>query len=159
MTDQLPIPPAAPPTNATEASAALEARKADPAWSDRYLTGNLTAKKEFDDLTALIAAGGDDTVAVAMNSNPVNMPTTDLHLMAHTAAMFRELGIRDEVTREFLQGKGVTAQEMELVVNWRKEHMGDIEWQKKLLSGDVKAKQQLMLANSIIVNGIKKAAA
>jgi hypothetical protein len=159
MTDQTLVVPPAPPTNATEARAALDARKADPAWSDRYLAGSPAEKKEFDSLTAMIAAGGDDTVSVAMSGNPVYMPTTDMAMMAHTAAMFRELGIRDEVTREFLQGKGVSAQEYELVVNWKKEHMGDVEWQKKYLSGDVKAGQQMMLANSVIVNGKRETAA
>jgi hypothetical protein len=87
------------------------------------------------------------------------MPTTDLHQMAHTAAWFRDLGISSEVTSEFLRGGQVTAREFELVTNWKKEHMGAAEWREKLLSGDVKANQQLMLANSILVNGVKREAA
>jgi hypothetical protein len=161
MTEPLVVPdvPAAPPKTATEARTVLDARKADPAWSGRYLAGNPAAKKEFDDLTAMVAAGGDDTVAVAMNGHPANMPTTDQHQMAHTTALFRELGIRDEVTREFLQGKQVTPQEYELVANWKKEHMGDADWVKKYLSGDVKARQQMMIADTVLVNGIKREAA
>ncbi len=68
----------------------------------------MAARKEFDKLTAKIAAGGEDTVAVAMAGNPVHMPTTEMHQMAHTAEMFRSLGIRDEVTNQFLRGEKVS---------------------------------------------------
>jgi hypothetical protein len=156
MTDQLPIPPTAPPTNATQARTALDARKADPAWGGKIFNGDVAANKELRDLTAMVAAGGDDTVAVAMNGNPVNMPTTDQAHMAHTAALFRELGIRDEVTSQFLRGEQVTPQEYELVANWKKEQMGDEAFVKRFLSGDVKARQQMLIADTVLVNGIKR---
>jgi hypothetical protein len=108
MTDQA-------PTTATEARTVLDARLADKDWGGRVFNGDIAANKELRDLTAKIAAGGDDTVAVAMTGNPVNMPTTDLAQMAHTTAMFRDLGIRDEVTKQFLSGQQVTPQEYELV--------------------------------------------
>jgi hypothetical protein len=158
MTDQLETP-AAPPKNATEAQAALNSRGADQEWRAKVFNGDPAANKEWRDLTAMVAAGGDDTVAVAMSGNPVNMPTTDLHQMAHATAMFRSLGIRDEVTANFLRGEKVTPQEYELVTAWKKEHLGDAEFVKKYLSGDVKAGQQMMLANSILVNGVKRTAA
>jgi hypothetical protein len=154
MTEQLETPPA-PPKNATEARTVLDARKADKDWGERVFSGDVAANKELYELTAMVAAGGDDTVAVAMSGNPANMPTTDLHQMAHTAGWFRELGIRDEVTSEFLRGGQVTPKEFELVTNWKKEHMGDAEFVKKYLSGDVKAQQLMTIANSVLVNGAK----
>jgi hypothetical protein len=105
-----------------------------------------------------VAAGGDDTVTVAMNGNPVNMPTTDQAHMAHTAALFRELGIRDIVTQEFLQGKQVTAQEYELVKNWKTTSIGDNApggFVERYLAGNVEAKQKMLLANSVLTNGIR----
>jgi hypothetical protein len=151
--------PPAPPKNSTEARAVLDARTADPSWGGRVFNGDPAANKEFHELTAMVAAGGDDTVAVAMAGNPVYMPTTDLHQMAHTTALFRELGIRDEVTSQFLRGVQVTPQEYELVSNWKKENMGDEAFVKRYLSGDVKASQQMMIANTVLVNGIKRTAA
>ena len=143
----------APPKNATEARTVLDARVADKAWEGRVFAGDIAANKELRDLTAMVAGGGDDTVTVAMTGNPVNMPTTELHQMASTAGWFRELGIRDEVTAEFLRGGKVTAQEFEAVSNWKKIQMGNEEWVKKYLSGDVEARQKMMIANTVLVNG------
>jgi hypothetical protein len=147
------------PKTATEAQATLDVRMADKAWGDRVLNRDAAASKEFRDLTAMVAAGGDDTVAVAMSGNPVNMPTTEQAQMAHTAALFREVGIRDEVTSQFLRGEQVTPQEYELVANWKKEQMGDEAFVKRFLSGDVKARQQMLIADTVLVNGIKRTAA
>jgi radical SAM superfamily enzyme YgiQ (UPF0313 family) len=145
----------APPATATEARAVLDARMADKDWGERVSNGDPNAKQELRDLAAKIAAGGDDTVAVAMNGKLPDMPTSDQRIMAHTAALFRELGIRDEVTSEFLRGKQVSPQEYEMVANWKKEHMGNAEWVQKYLSGDVEARQKMTIANSVLVNGVK----
>lgn len=155
MTDALQQP--TPPATATEARTVLDARLADKDWSTKVFAGDAAANKELHELTAMASRGGDDTVAAAMNGHPAYMPTTEQNQMAHTATLFRELGIRDEVTREFLQGKQVTPHEYELVKNWKKEHMGDAEFVKRYLSGDVKASQQMTIANSILVNGVKSA--
>jgi hypothetical protein len=154
MTEQLDTP-AAPPKTASEASAVLAARQADRDWGAKVFAGDPNANKEFRELTAMVSAGGDDTVTVAMNGNPVYMPSTDLHQMAHAAGWFRELGISDQIISEFLRGGQVTPQEYEAVANWKKEHMGDEDWVKKYLSGDVKARQQMMLADTVLVNGVK----
>jgi hypothetical protein len=160
MTEPIISPPVvdqAPPKTATEARVALDARAADKdGWAKRFDAGGITEKREWEQLTAMIAGGGDDTVTVAMTGNPVYMPTTDLHQMAHTAGWFRELGIRDEVTSEFLRGEKVTVQEYEAVSNWKKIQMGNEEWVKKYLSGDVEARQKMMIANTVLVNGAKE---
>jgi hypothetical protein len=159
MTDQQPQtpPPAAPPANATEAAARLETLKADGAWRDKFLASDGPALKEYRDLTAMIADGGDD-VAAAM-SGKLGAANTEQRHMAATAEMFRGLGIRDEVTSQFLRGEQVTPLEYELVSNWKKEHMADKAWRDLYLAGDLKAGQQMMLANSVLVNGIKKSEA
>jgi hypothetical protein len=160
MTEQQPAAPPAPPKNATEARAVLDARMADKDWGGRVFNGEPAANKELHELTAMVAAGGDDTVAVAMTGNPVFMPNTDMAAMAHTAAWLREMGIRSEVIKEVLEGRpSVTAREYELVTNFKKEKMGNAEFVRLFLSGDIKARQQLMLADSILVNGVKGEAA
>jgi hypothetical protein len=93
-----------------------------------------------------------------MTGAPALMPTSDMSAMSHTAALFRELGIRDVVTQEFLQGKQVTAQEYEATLNWKKTAMGDNSpggFVERLLAGNVEAKQKMLLANSILTNGIR----
>jgi len=150
------------PATATEARAALDTRLADKDWGARILAGDVAANQEFHALTAAAALDGPDTVAAAMAGNPAYMPTGDMQAMAHTAGLFREIGIRDEVTREFLEGKQVSPQEYELVSNWKKEAMGDKAaggFVERFLAGDVKARQQMTLANSVLVNGVKEAAA
>jgi hypothetical protein len=153
MTDQ--PAPLAPPANATEARTVLDARMADKDWGGRVFNGDVGANKELRELTAMVAAGGADTVTVAMNGNPVNMPTTEQAQMAHTTALFRGLGISDAVTSQFLRGEQVTPQEYELVANWKKEQMGDEAFVKRFLSGDVKARQQMLIADTVLVNGVK----
>jgi lysophospholipase L1-like esterase len=157
MTDQ--PAPLTPPANATEARAVLDARMADKDWGGRVFSGDIAANKELRELTAMVAAGGNDTVTVAMSGNPANMPTTDQAQMAHTTALFRQLGIRDEVTSQFLRGEQVTPQEYEAVANWKKEQMGDEAFVKRFLAGDVKARQQMLIADTVLVNGIKSKAA
>ena len=123
------------------------------------MTGDVTAKKEFHELTSKISAGGDDVVAAVMSGKLPEMASTEQRLMAGTAEMFRELGIRDEVTSEFLRGVKVTPQEYELVLNWKKEQMGDTGtdgFVKRYLAGDTKAHQQMTIANTILVNGVKE---
>jgi hypothetical protein len=159
MSDQPLVAPPAPPKTATEAHTALDARRADNDWGAKVFAGDIAANKELRDLTAMIAAGGDDTVEVAMAGHPANMPTTDLHQMAHTTAMFRSLGIRDEVTSQFLRGEPVSVLEYELVANFKKEKMGDEDFIKRFLSGGIKERQQMLIANSVLVNGIKRTAA
>jgi hypothetical protein len=155
MTEQLGTPPA-PPKTASEAQAVLDARIADKSYGARLFNGEAAAKKEFHDLTAKIAAGGDDTVAVAMAGNPIGMPTSEMHAMAHAAAMFRDLGIRDAVTEQFLRGEQVTAAEYEAVQNWKTTAMGDLDFVKRYLSGDIKAAQQMTYADIVLVNGVKE---
>jgi len=153
MTDALQQP--APPATATEARTVLDARLADKDWGAKVFAGDAAANKELHELTAMASRGGDDTVAAAMNGHPAYMPTTEQHQMAHTAALFRELGIRDDVTSQFLRGEQVTPQEYELVANFKKEMMGDEAFIKRFLNGDVKARQQMLIADTVLVNGIK----
>jgi hypothetical protein len=149
--------PSAPPANATEAAARLETLKADAGWRDKFLASDGPALKEYHVLTAMIADGGDD-VAVAM-SGKLGAASTEQRHMAATAEMFRGLGIRDEVTSQFLRGEQVTPQEYELVSNFKKELTADRAWRDRYLGGDLKAAQQMVIINSVLVNGIKKSEA
>jgi hypothetical protein len=145
------------PANATEARARLDARIADGDWGAKLFAGDATANREYRDLVGMAVADGDDVVAAAMNGKLPTGATTDQRHMAGAAEMFRDLGIRDEVTQQFLSGHQVSAKEFDLVFNWRKEHMGNADWVRLYLSGDLKAKQEMTVANSVIANGVKSA--
>lgn len=150
------------PATAMEARTTLDARIADKDFGARVLAGDADAKRELDVLHAKIHAGGDDVVEAALSGALGDMPSSDMRAMAGTAELFRELGIRDEVTREFLSGKGVTAHEYELVENWKKIAMGDRKpggFVERYLAGDTEAMNKMTLANSVLVNGVKKEAA
>jgi hypothetical protein len=50
----------APPANAAEASSRLGTLTADKAWGDKLLAGDAATMKEFNSLTEMVAAGGDN---------------------------------------------------------------------------------------------------
>jgi hypothetical protein len=161
MTEQLETP-AALPTNASEARTILDARKADPSWGAKVLAGHPEANREWRELTSKAADSDDSVVAAVMSGEPSRMPTTETHIMAGTAGWFRELGISDQVISEFLRGQQATAQEYEAVKNWKLMSMGDKSpggFVERILSGDVRARQQMMLADTVLVNGAKESKA
>jgi hypothetical protein len=123
MTEATLAPPA-PAATVMEARAQLDARIADKDWGARLTAGDANTNREFHDLTAMVANEDDSTIAAAMSGAIGDMPDSSIKTMAATAEMFRNLGIRDEVTSQFLRGQQVTSEEYELVSNWRKEHMG-----------------------------------
>jgi hypothetical protein len=146
------------PANATEAQTRLTSLVANKEWGAKIEAGDVAAKREMRELTAMIAAGGDDVAAAIVGGDQLpGSATTDQRHMAGAAEMFRELGIRTEVTQQFLSGHQVSAKEFELVSNWKKLQMRDAEWVKLYLSGDLKAQHQMTLANSVIANGVKSA--
>jgi hypothetical protein len=160
MTDiqqqQLGAPPVLPATPA-EAATRLTALKSDPAWRDQFLAGNGPQVKEFKNLSELAAKG--DNVDMAMAGISEGGQSSDSHAMTEVAKMFRELAIRDEVTSQFLRGEKVTLHEFKLVENWKREQMGDPNFVKRYLEGDLKARQQMTIANTVLVNGVKDVAA
>jgi hypothetical protein len=150
------------PATATEARAVLSARVADKEWGSRVFAGDIAANKELRQLTEKVAAGGDDVVAAAMSGALGAVPSSEQRQMAGTAEMFREWGIRDEITQQFLSGQQVTQQELELVKNWKILAMGDRSpggFVERYLAGDATAKQKMLIANSVLTNGAKEAAA
>jgi len=151
------------PATATEARTQLDAKLADKDWGARVLNGDVAANKELRELSHKSAESGDDVVAaaLALSGKDAYGPgtTSDQRVMASVAEEWRSLGIRDEVTAQFLRGEKVSAAEYELVKNWKTTAMGDQDFVKKFLAGDSVARQKMTIANSVLVNGIKDSAA
>jgi hypothetical protein len=159
MTEQTPAPPA----NATEAQSALNLKIADPEWGARFLNGDGAARREYDDLIGRVATGGDDVVASVMNGT---VPTSDhvaqpseIREMSVAVDMFRDLGINEQITANFLRGEQVTPDEYTRVANWKRAAMNDPVFTKAFLAGEQQARQKMTIANTVLVNGVKEKAA
>jgi hypothetical protein len=150
--------PPAPPATATEASARLTALSGDKAWSGKLLSGDLSATKEFNDLTTMVAEGGDG-VAVAMSGVLPPAANGEMREMAGLTEFLRDIGIRDEVIRETLSGGKVTQAEFDATKRWHDQRMRDQEFTKKWLAGSPEEAKQMTLAHIILSSEIKQAAA
>ena len=78
--------------------------------------------------------------------------------MAGTVAMMREMGIRGDVIREALAGYEPSQALIDETTRYKADLMSNPEWRKKFMSGDVEARRQKFLANSILTGGIREQA-
>lgn len=154
---QTPPPAPAPiPTTAVEAQGQMDARTGDRGWVDRFLKGDSAAVKEFHTLSGVLhnGASADDVVAAVVGgkANPADGVQRQ---MANMVDHFRDLGISDDVAKQFVSGQKVTPAEYQAVANLKKELMGSLEFTKAYLSGDVKAQQRMTIINAVLTNGVK----
>jgi hypothetical protein len=152
----LTAPPPAAPTTPAEAATRLDQAKADPKWTETFLAGHPERVREFHEWHALAAKGESvDRAMAGMYMEGGN--TTDHITQMGTAAVFRELGIRDEITRDVLVDKHtVTQAEYNATKVWKEDRMNDKEWVAKLMGGDREAKRKLVLANLILTGHVQQ---
>jgi hypothetical protein len=153
---QTPGAPPAPPANAAEARTRLDALIVDKDKGAKLLAGDAEVNREYRELRAK-ADNPDpaDTVAVAMSGNVGDVPDSQVALMANTASLLREVGIREEIIEQTLRGHEVTEQEYKLVGAWKTRQMRDPVFVKAFLSGDPEARQKMTLAAIVLSGGIK----
>jgi hypothetical protein len=160
MTDTpvLPGAPPAPPANAAEARTRLDALLVDKDRGAKLLAGDAEVNREYRELRAK-ADNPDpaDTVAVAMSGNVGEVPDSEVALMANTAGMLREIGVRESIIEETLRGHVVTEQEYKLVETWKARQMRDPVFVKNFLSGGAEERQKMTLAAIVLSGGIKDA--
>jgi hypothetical protein len=150
-------PPAAPSTPA-EAATRLDQLKADPAWTNALMSGGPAQTRQFHELHELVAKGDNVDMAMAGVMPDGIIQDSGQVEMAGAASMMRELGIRDEVIKEFLVGHTTTKAWYDETARYKADKMSNPEWVKKLMSGDIEARRELFLANSILTGGIKEQA-
>src|SRR5439155_16679015 len=153
-------PPPAPviPTDAAGAVARLNELRESPEWREKWLAGNPREGREYKDLQAIIEKGENAAVDKAMAGIMDDAPfqqSGHLEMVAATQ-MFRELGIRDEVIREFLTDRPVTRKEHDLVAQWRAEKLRDSEWVKKYMAGEGLQRREMMIASGILSTSIRQ---
>src|SRR5436305_2197 len=104
--------PAAPPANATEARAVLDAKIADRDWGARLVNGDSVANREFHALTTMIADGGDAVDQAIAGIVPGDIPDGGQKRMAETADWMRQRGLSDGVIRQALTDYEVSPAEV-----------------------------------------------
>ena len=90
---------------------------------------------------------------------PTRGQPTEIRQMSVAVDMFRDMGIKEEITANFLRGEQVTPDEYKAVANWKRAAMNDPVFTKAFLAGDQDARQKMTIANTVLVNGIKENAA
>jgi hypothetical protein len=159
MTDQLQIP-----ETAAAASEKLATLQADKDWTGKLLAGDAAVTQEWNGLHERVHRGDDeakeakslaDRVAAAMTGDQRSLSDPEAKQMNATAAMLREIGIRDEVVTQTLSGRDVTQAEFDVVKNWQTRAMRDSEFTKKYLNGDPEARQKMTLAAIVLSSNIK----
>jgi hypothetical protein len=166
MTDTPQAPPdasAAPatpaPSTPAEAAAKLETLRADPKWTEALLGGGLAQKNEWQNLHELAAKGDGVDLAVAGLHQPGPIQDSEHVENMGVAAMMKELGIRPEITKEFLTGHTETKKWYDEVARFKADKMSDPIWVKALMSGSIEARRQLTLCNIVLSGEIKDGAA
>src|SRR4051794_35959476 len=154
VTPPAPPPEAPPPAPSTpaEASARIATLRGDTTWGQKLFAGDVETVKEFHSLHELAAKGSAVDMAMA-GVTRAEFPTTQEHQMIGTADMLKQIGMRPEVARELLEGKGVSAEEFRAVQDWKTRHMSDKGFTDKYLAGDVDARRLMTTANFVIANG------
>jgi len=159
MTDVQPQPgaPPAPPANAVEARARLDTLIANKDWGAKLLNGDAGTNREYRDLLNMAEKADASKIAVAMSGDIGEMPDSSVKIMAETASMLREIGIREEVIEQTLQGHEVSQKEYDLVKAWHSRQMKDPVFVKAYLSGDPVAREKMMLAHIVLSSDVKGA--
>jgi hypothetical protein len=150
--------PPAPPSTPAEAATRLTALKADPAWTKALDQGGPAQTREFHSLHELISKGdGIDQAMSGVLPDGIIQDGAQVQT-AGTVSWMRQLGIRDDVIREALAGYEPSQALISETARYKADKMSNPEWVKKLMSGDVEARRELFLANSILTGGIKEQA-
>jgi hypothetical protein len=145
----------APPSGSTMAArAALTAKTADPEWSRRFFQGDQAARAEFAELTGKVAAGDPTADALA------GAPTTEFEVTAglemnsrnraDAVAGLRELGMPDEVITQQIEGGEVGLPELTMARMAKSARLSDSAWVQRFMAGDLAAKREMTLINTII---------
>ena len=128
--------------------AQLKRLNENPAWVAKLNVGHFEARADFDRLVQ--AAAKADPVEMAMSNILPELPTSELLQMNLIAGMFREIGLSEDVVKEFLSGTPTTQAIHDAAASWKTQHTKDAEFVKAYLSGDVEA-VKLMTACAIVL--------
>jgi hypothetical protein len=147
-----PTTPAAPltPTTAAEARVQLNALVANKAWGQKYLNGDVEARRQFDELTTKIAADDPlESVMAGVQPNTIDVDETGgarARFVDQIAAVadLRERGIPDQAIRDLLSDLRPTREQHEMAKRFNARNFNNPEWVQRLLDGDPRANQDFI---------------
>jgi hypothetical protein len=149
------------PVNAQGARALLDKLTRDPGWGKALLNGDPGVTKQFNDLTAMSAAGddvGDAVKGVAEQAGPLIEFTINGSLSrrdtATAIADFREQGLTDESITQALEGGAVSIAEHRAAQALQSARKNDPAWCKRLLAGDYEARREFTLMSIILASPV-----
>ena len=146
------------PSTPAEAATRLDQLKQDPVFREALMRGGPEQKRTFHELHELVSKG--DGIDQAMSGVlPAGIIQDSAQVeMAGATAMNRELGIRDDITKEFLTGHTTTKGWYDETARLKADRMSNPEWVKRLQSGDVETRRQFREMNIVLTGGIKEKA-
>jgi hypothetical protein len=162
MDAELHPPPPLQPADAQDARARLDKLSADKSFADRLFSGDIAARKEFDELVAASAAGDDvgDRIANIQEPAPLFETTTDGRLnrrdLASIVDTFRDAGLSDGVIEEAMNDGQVTRAEYAAAKALQASKHGDEGWRSRFLKGNWAEQREQLLLNIILTNAIKE---
>jgi hypothetical protein len=155
VTETVVTPPA--PTTPEGAQARLsELITANKEFGAKLLSGDSSARAEFNSLATTIAGGGTAPTAeeLAARAERVN---SDRFTQEFIRGVREQVDVRDAVLSQVIGGEKVTKAEFDAAKAWQARHLADNAWTKRLLDGDADAKRELFLCSVILSSGIKEA--
>ena len=149
--------PAAPPANAIEARAVLDARIADKEFGAKVFAGDAAALRELRDLTGKVAGGGDDVVAAAVTGSvQTALPNSAERIMAGTADLMREIGFTPQAIAATISGQPVTTELFEKAKAFKAGAMKNPDFITRYLGNDPDARRLMFEANAILTLPVKQ---
>lgn len=155
------------PTTASEAAALLNARTADPAWSGKLMAGDLAIRKEFNDLSTLVASADTAEEALAGKHSQSfvwtgeNGQLAPQQLARGIEVLRGEMGLSDAVIAQVLAGEDapVTRAEHDAAKRLLAQRQNDQGWTEKLFKNDADVRREFALISVILNSTVRGAAA
>jgi hypothetical protein len=137
-----------PQTVAEQARATLEAHKADPEWTRKYLAGDHEARAEMLRLTEAMHAPVHGQISIGGPSPEYQRNDQAEHLAATG-------DLPPAVVEQIRRGDPVSADEYRMAVGRKRALIGDPGFREKYMRGDADARRQMLLLDVILSSSIK----
>src|SRR5262245_55331032 len=158
MHDALHPPPGPAPVDAQGARQLLDQLVKDPTWGAALVRGDPQARKQFADLTKLVADGDDvgdaiagivepETSSLAQTTAAGQLPRREI---AQAVADFRAAGLDDGSIAMAMNGGTVSVAEYRAAEALLSARKSDPVWRDRLLAGDYAAKRDFTLLTVIL---------
>jgi hypothetical protein len=139
---------------------------ADPGFREKYLAGDASARAEIKSLIEGKTAA--DAVAAKVDAALAGSPPSGFYVnspdgvspadLGSAVNGFRGIGVSDGALRECFTGNPTDRETYDAVMAYRQSMLEDPEWKARWLKGDVRARRELFLCNTVKLNFEREAA-